>query len=172
MRTHVTSVFLALILIALPAADIRRGLAQSASGIVIERTAGGPLVVSAERIAALPRQSETTKRKGTQGEESTEWSGPLLWDVLTADKAIDPDKHAEYVRMTLLIAGRDGYTVRIALAEIAPDFAGKPVLLADRMNGAPLPDGALQLIVPNEKRAGRSVRKPVRITIEHEKAAP
>ena len=171
MRTHFTSVFLALILIA-PALGMRRGLAQSTSGIVIERTAGGPLVVSAERIAALPRHGETTKRKGTQGEESTEWSGPLLWDVLAADKAIDPDQHADYVRMTLLIAGRDGYTVRIALAEIAPDFAGKLVLLADRMNGAPLPDGALQLLVPNEKRAGRSVRKPIRITIEHEKAAP
>jgi len=54
----------------------------------------------------------------------------------------------------------------IALAEIAPQFAGRPIQIADSENGAPLPQQALRLIVPGDRRGGRSVRDVVRIDID------
>jgi hypothetical protein len=54
----------------------------------------------------------------------------------------------------------------IALAEIAPQFAGRPIQIADSANGAPLPQQALRLIVPGDRRGGRSVRDVVRIDID------
>jgi hypothetical protein len=54
----------------------------------------------------------------------------------------------------------------IALAEIAPQFAGRPVQIADHMNGSVLPGQALRLIVPGDRRGGRSVRDVVRIDMD------
>ena len=42
----------------------------------------------------------------------------------------------------------------------------KPVLAADHLTGAALPGGALRLVVPGDRRAGRSVRDLARITID------
>ena len=54
----------------------------------------------------------------------------------------------------------------ISLGEISPQFADRPILLADQLNGAPLPEHALRLIVPGDRLGGRSVRDVVRIAIE------
>jgi len=64
------------------------------------------------------------------------------------------------------ITGSDGYAAVVALAELAPQFAGRQVQLAHHLNGAPLTDGAFRLIVPGDRRAGRSVRDVVRIVVE------
>jgi DMSO/TMAO reductase YedYZ molybdopterin-dependent catalytic subunit len=52
------------------------------------------------------------------------------------------------------------------LAELGPQFANRPIQLANRMNGEALPDQGLRLIVPGEQRGGRSVRDVVRIDVE------
>ena len=147
-------------------------LAQTPGGIRLEDGTGRTIDVSMERIASLPRHTETGRQKTSSGGESVEWSGPLLWDVLVAEKIIDPGSHNEHVRLTLLVKGRDGYTARLALAEISPDFANRPVLLADRMNGTALPDHSLKLFVPGEAKGGRSVRDPTSITLEHARGKP
>jgi hypothetical protein len=64
------------------------------------------------------------------------------------------------------VTGADGYAAVIALAEIAPQFAGRPIQLADHMNGAPIPAPGLRLIVPGDRRGGRSVRDVVRIDFD------
>jgi hypothetical protein len=53
----------------------------------------------------------------------------------------------------------------VALAELAPQFAGRPIQLADHLNGAPIPDQGLRLIVPGDRLGGRSVRDVVRIDV-------
>jgi hypothetical protein len=75
-------------------------------------------------------------------------------------------KVSEQPRLVVRVTGADGYTAVVALAEIAPQFAERPILLAGRMNGAPLPDNALRLIVPGDRRGGRSVRDVIRIDID------
>ena len=134
-------------------------------GLLLQRDDGISEVVSLEKIAALPKLTEKTQQKTSSGEATSEWSGPLLWDILTSSGLVDPAKHGEHSHLILRAMGRDGYVVTIALAEISPDFAGKPMIVADQLNGAPLPGQALRLIVPGERRAGRSVRDLVRLSI-------
>jgi hypothetical protein len=93
-------------------------------------------------------------------------SGPLLWDVLVDSGAVDPSKSAEQVHLAVRVTGADGYMAVISLAEIAPQFAGQPIQITDSENGAPLPQQALRLIVPGDRRGGRSVRDVVRIDID------
>ena len=53
----------------------------------------------------------------------------------------------------------------LALGEIAPEFEGKPVLLAERMNGVALGEGHWRLIVPGDRHGGRAVRDVATITL-------
>jgi molybdate transport system substrate-binding protein len=135
-------------------------------GLLIQ-VAGAPArAISPERIAALPRLTQRVGFMTGHGEQQNEWSGPLLWDVLVDSGAVDPAKPADQVHLAIRVTGADGYTAVVALAEIAPQFAGRPIQIADRMNGAALPQQALRLIVPGDRRGGRSVRDVVRIDID------
>ncbi|UPG72843.1 hypothetical protein MVG78_01195 [Roseomonas gilardii subsp. gilardii] len=91
--------------------------------------------------------------------------GPSLWSVLAEAGAVNPAQPREQVRRVVLATGRDGYVAVLALGEIAPDFAGRPVLLALRMDGRALDPVALRLAVPGEVRGGRSVRDLARLEI-------
>jgi Bacterial extracellular solute-binding protein len=133
-------------------------------GLLVQRQPSH--IISLERIAALPPLTQRIGFMTGRGETQSEWTGPLLWDVLVASGAIDPAKVAEQVRLSVRVTGADGYVAVVALAEIAPQFAGRPIQVADRMNGVPLPDRAFRLVVPGERRGGRSVRDVVRIDID------
>jgi molybdate transport system substrate-binding protein len=135
-------------------------------GLLVQRAGQPSRVLSPERIAALPPLTQRVGFVTGRGEQQSEWTGPLLWDVLVASGAIDPAKVAEQVRLSVRVTGADGYAAVVALAEIAPQFAGRPIQVADRMNGAAIADHALRLIVPGERRGGRSVRDVVRIDID------
>ncbi len=67
------------------------------------------------------------------------------------------------LRRNIVVTGRDGYAVTLALAEIDPEFEGKQVLLAYRRNGQPIEGNTLRLVVPGDRHGGRSVRDVVRI---------
>jgi len=64
-----------------------------------------------------------------------------------------------------VILGRDGYRAVLALAEIAPEFEAKQVILADHIDGKPLDADHLRVVVPLDKRGGRSVGDVVRIEV-------
>jgi ABC-type molybdate transport system substrate-binding protein len=140
--------------------------APQSSGLLVQRAGQASRVMTSERVAALPSIAQRVGFMTEHGEQQREWTGPLLWDVLVASGAIDPAKPAEQVRPAVRITGADGYAAVVALAELAPQFAGRPIQLADHMNGALLPDHALRLVVPGDRRGGRSVRDVVRIDID------
>jgi ABC-type molybdate transport system substrate-binding protein len=135
-------------------------------GLLVQRVGQVSRVISPDRIATLKSITQKVAFTTDRGEQQNEWSGPLLWDVLTASDAVESVKPGEQVRLTVRVTGADGYTAVVALAEIAPQFAGRPVQLADHMNGTLLPDHALRLVVPGDRRGGRSVRDVIRIDIE------
>lgn len=64
-----------------------------------------------------------------------------------------------------MIVGRDGYRAVQALGEIPPEFEAKQVILAERMNGNPLAPDHFRIVVPLDKRGGRSVRDVARIEV-------
>jgi ABC-type molybdate transport system substrate-binding protein len=135
-------------------------------GLLVQRAGRTSHVIAPSRIAELQPLTQTVAFQTEHGERQSEWTGPLLWDVLTASGALDGIKPPDQVRLAVRVTGADGYTAVIAMGEIAPPFAGRPVQIADRMNGEPLPDHSLRLVVPGDKRGGRSVRDVVRIDVE------
>jgi molybdate transport system substrate-binding protein len=140
--------------------------APPSPGLLVQRAGQASHVITADRIGELKPVTQTVSFATEHGERQAEWTGPLLWDVLTASGAVDGMKPPDQVRLAVRVTGADGYTAVIAMGEIAPQFAGHPVQIADHLNGAPLPDHALRLVVPGDKRGGRSVRDVVRIDIE------
>jgi hypothetical protein len=139
---------------------------STAPGVLIQRAGAPSRAISPERIAELPRLTQRVGFVTGRGEQQNEWTGPLLWDVLVDSGAVDPAKPADQVHLAIRVTGADGYVAVIALAEIAPQFAGRQVQIADHLNGAPLSGQALRLIVPGDRRGGRSVRDVVRIDID------
>jgi ABC-type molybdate transport system substrate-binding protein len=138
----------------------------SSPGLLVQRVGQASRVISDDRIAALKPITQSVAFATDRGEQQSEWTGPLLWDVLAASGAIESIKPGEQVRLTVRVTGADGYSAVMALAEIAPQFAGRPIQLANRINGVALPDHALRLVVPGDRRGGRSVRDVIRIEIE------
>lgn len=130
--------------------------------LVVQRTGQPPHEMSRNGIAAL---KPITQHAAVEHADRT-WTGPLLWDVLVAAHAVDPTKPADAVHLGVRVIGADGWTAVFGLAELSPEFAGKPIQLADQVDGAPIAGQALRLIVPAEHRGGRSVRDVVRIDIE------
>jgi ABC-type molybdate transport system substrate-binding protein len=139
---------------------------STATGVLIQRAGAPSRAISPKRIAELPSFSQRVGFMTGRGEQQNEWTGPLLWDVLIDSGAVDPAKPADQVHLAIRVTGADGYVAVIALAEIAPQFGGRPIQIADHMNGAPLSGQALRLIVPGDRRGGRSVRDVVRIDID------
>jgi hypothetical protein len=89
-----------------------------------------------------------------------------LWSVLQAAGVLDGMDGRQRIRRVLKVTGRDGHVAALALAEIDPDFAAKPVLLGWRIDGRPLPGSELRLALPGDRRGGRNVRDVVRIALE------
>lgn len=140
-----------------------RGASQAT--LVVQAGEEQPLALTRDRLAALPQATQRVTQRTGRGETTAEWSGPLLWTVLTGSGLVDPDRHGDHARLVVRVTGRDGYTVVVALAELAPDYQGKPILIALRRDGTDLVEGALRLVVPGDGRAGRSVRDLARIDV-------
>ena len=138
----------------------------AAPGLLVQRAGKPSQTLSPAQIAALPRTSQKVQPEQGHGDAPVEWTGPMLWDVLVAAGAADPAKPAEQVRQMVRVVAQDGYVVVLALAELSPQFAGKPIQLVDTRNAAPIPGNGLRLVVPGERRAGRSARDVVRIDVE------
>jgi hypothetical protein len=136
--------------------------AQAQSGLQVRCAGQPPRTLSLEQIAAL--KLITQQAAGEHTDRS--WTGPLLWDVLVDAGAVDPAKPADAVHLGVHVVGADGWIAVFGLAEPSPEFGGKPIQLADRVNGEAIPGQGLRLIVPGEHRGGRSVRNVVRIDIE------
>jgi DMSO/TMAO reductase YedYZ molybdopterin-dependent catalytic subunit len=135
------------------------------TGITIVGPSAAPARLNLEALGQLQAMQIHTNFPTESGQHSASFTGPLLWAVLEQTGAIDPAQHGDQVRQTIIIVGRDGYRAVLAVGEIAPEFEAKQVILAERMNGQPLDADHLRVVVPLDKRGGRSVRDVVRIEV-------
>ena len=139
--------------------------AEPQSGVMIAGQANTPVHIGVEELAGLPAIQVNTAFLTDHATHPASFQGPLLWTVLQKAGAIDPDKHREQVSQTVVITGRDGYRSVLAVGEIAPEFEGKQIILAEKMDGKPLDADHLRVVVPLDKRGGRSVRDVMRIEV-------
>lgn len=129
--------------------------------------------------------------KITFGDKSSEWTaatlGPLPHTTLTlfnehakanqvfsgvpvidllAKLGVAEKPRGKDFRLYVVAEGSDGYQVVYSIGEITPDVHDGTVMVADSMDGKPLPgNGPLQLVATGEKRPARWVRNLVAIRV-------
>lgn len=125
---------------------------------------GRTVSLDQEALAALPRQTVTFAGHG----ESHVFEGALLIDVLAkagapTGKALRGAELADVV----VVEASDGYRVAFGLAEADPNTRPNRIILADRVDGAPLAaqDGPLRLVAEGDLRPARSARMVTRIVL-------
>jgi hypothetical protein len=148
-----------------PVAAAHLWAAEPKDGITVIGPSHTPVNVSLGELAGLPTMQIHINFLTERGPHSASFEGPLLWAVLEQAGVIDPANHRNQVSQTVVILGQDGYRAVLALGEIAPEFEAKQVILAERMDGSPLDGDHLRVVVPLDKRGGRSVRDVTRIEV-------
>jgi DMSO/TMAO reductase YedYZ molybdopterin-dependent catalytic subunit len=164
MRGPNLAVVLAVVALA-AAAPGRAADVSPPAGIILVGPAHAPVGLAAATVEGLPAKQLSISFLTEHGMRQASFAGPLLWTALAKTGVIDPAKHRDQVSQFIVVTGSDGYRAVLALAEIAPDFEAKQVILADRMDGKPLGPQHLRVVVPLDKRGGRSVRDVVRIEV-------
>ncbi|MEU6419373.1 molybdopterin-dependent oxidoreductase [Streptomyces spiralis] len=94
----------------------------------------------------------------TSGVRRHRFTGPRLYGALAAaEPAFDPARRKDRLRFLIAVAGADGHRTLLSWAEIDPDFADAPVLLAVAMDDAPLDRAGPQLVLPQDRCGARYV---------------
>lgn len=133
-------------------------------GVVITQSTEQTQALERAEVERLPVSEQRVSFRTEHGTEQASFTGALLWSVLEHAGALGGDPRAR-LRRSVVVTGRDGYSAVLALAEIDPEFEAKPVLLAYRRDGEPLPGNELRLVVPGDHRGGRSVRAVAKIEL-------
>ncbi len=122
-------------------------------------------VLTLARLKQLPQH--TVEIKGHDNQSAT-YTGALLMDVLGAGcPSVPAAEKRERIGMAVRVGSWDGYHAIIALMEADTSFREHPVLLTWARNGMALDghDGPLQLIIPDDKRHARDVRRVKQLSI-------
>jgi hypothetical protein len=120
-----------------------------------------PLRLTAVDIGALPH---ITVRAYDRGDEEHEFEGVELHHLLARAGVLFGSevkgRGKANTSSYLLARGGGGERALYSLIELDTSFSSRRVLLADRRDGAPLPegDGPFRIIVADEKRRSRWVR--------------
>lgn len=109
----------------------------------------------------------------TSGVQHHTFAGPLLYDVLSdAGPGFDPDRRKDRLRFLIAVTGTDGHHALLSWAEIDPDFAHAPVLLATSIDGTPLDLAGSQLVLPQDRCGARYISGIRAIRVDGRYARP
>ena len=139
--------------LALPALS----MAQTAPATVTLKNGAKSEVVTREALAAMPRATVKATIHGTAHTfEGVPLSALLQRVGAPAGEAL----HGEALADVVVVRARDGYVVALALAEADASMRKDAIILADRVDGAPLPDadGPYRLVVAADLRPARSAK--------------
>ncbi|HEV7684080.1 MAG TPA: molybdopterin-dependent oxidoreductase [Pyrinomonadaceae bacterium] len=156
-----------LLLIAPLTATVTFGQAKQTPPPVL-RVAGEvarPLELTSADLAKLPRQ--TVKAKDHDGKVVT-FEGIALVEILRlAGVEFGEKLRGKSLALFLVVEAADEYRAVYALPELDPAYNDQIIILADRRDGNALSDteGPWRIIVPQEKRQARWVRRVVALTI-------
>ena len=125
------------------------------------------LALTPADLKAMPRSPmNATDERG----RTAAYDGVLLSEVLRrAGVSNGESLKGKALSTYVLISARDAYQVVFSLAEIDPAVTDSSILLADTMDGHPIPEaqGPLRIIVPHDKQGSRWVRQVEKIEVVH-----
>ncbi len=131
-----------------------------AQDLKVTRADGTSATISAEALADLPRAQVTVA--GGSGPQVYE--GPQLAYVMRAARLpVGMRAHGGPMKGYLVVRGADGYAAVLSAAEADKELHEDVVILADRLDGQPLPakEGPWRLVIDDDIRPWRSVRQVV-----------
>jgi DMSO/TMAO reductase YedYZ molybdopterin-dependent catalytic subunit len=119
-------------------------------------------------LKRLPRKSLKVTNPH-EGKEAMYEGVPLIEILKEAGVPLGSEMRGPALATYVEASAKDGYRVLFSLPELDPDFEDSDILVADTMNGAPLPDGAgpLRLVAPHEKRPARWIRMLTELRVVH-----
>lgn len=133
-------------------------LTAGAAELTVVSPDGASKVLTDADLAALPRGAVQLAGKT--------YEGPLLTYVLRAGgMPVGARLHGEAMQAYVAVVGTDGFRGIYSLAELDRDFSNAVVVLADRVDGAPLSEKEAPFRVASsaDKKPWRSVRAVARI---------
>lgn len=108
-------------------------VAALAQSLTVVAPDGKTKVLTASDLADLPRAEVKSGAKT--------YEGPALTYVLRAGGLpVGPKLHGDPLRAYVVMTGRDGFQAVYSLAELDKDFHDDVVILADHVDGKPLPE--------------------------------
>jgi len=125
-----------------------------------------PFTLSLDELRALPHVTIQVMNEHERKQETYE--GVPIVDLLKRAGAPQGEQIRGALMTTYVIAeGSDGYRALFSLAELDRGFEDSGVIVADRLDGAPMTGdiGPLRLVVPHDKRPARWVRMLQSITL-------
>jgi hypothetical protein len=143
------------------------GTAAFAGDVQLLAPNGHTATLEPAALAHMPSVKTHVSFLTEHGTETADYTGATLWSVLQQLGLITSANPRDREKQAIVVTGHDGYAVVLAMAEIDPAFEGKQIVLADQVNGEPMPAGEIRLVVPGDKRGGRSVRDVARIDVRN-----
>ena len=127
----------------------------------------GTTVLTATDFRTMPRDTATVTFHGNEAER---YAGVPLHSVLLAAGLRADSIRGAAVRSRIVLEAADGYAVVLSLAEADPGVPDRRLLLADALNGSPLPESEapFRLIIVGDSRHSRWIRQVTRIRIASE----
>lgn len=147
-------------------------------GLTVRNLAGKSMTFTPDEFAKLP--GANVRDKVPHSDQEAVYAGVSLHEILRAagvpfEDPASPAKAPAALRSAyVMLEAADGYQVVFSIPEVLPRLGGREVLLANRMNGEPLPAKAApyQLIVPGAEGFDRWIRQVTRILVQPGTASP
>ncbi len=129
---------------------------QSGFKLKVNGDVSKPLELSLADLSKMPRKEASLKDK--EGIVHV-YTGVSVQELLArAGVPSGKELHGENMLKYLLVKCSDGYQVLFSLAELDASVADKNVIVADTIDGKPLPEskGPLRIVAEGEKKPARS----------------
>lgn len=140
--------------------------AQAGDSLVLS-SPGARVVIHAADWAPLPRD---TMRVRFHDQPAQLYSGVPLPSLLNILGVRTDSLRGKNLSLRVVIEAADGYRVVLALSDLDPTLGGRRVLVANEVDGHPLPasEAPYRLLIAGDERPSRWERKVVAITVREE----
>ena len=151
------------------AAVLLSSVARAQTSISVEGEVARPLKLTPTDIGRMKNVEVTAADR--DGKEHR-YSGVPVYEILQqAGVTLGPQLRGENMSKYLLVKSGDGYEVLFSLPEVDSTFASRVIILADKMDGQPLPagKGPFRIVVPGEKKPARWIWEVTTMTVRFAK---
>lgn len=143
----------------------RAQTAEKQATVKVSGEVTAPLTIT---ISDLHQFTQTkVVRKDRDGKDHT-YSGVFISDILQkAGATLGANLRGENLTKYMIAEASDGYEVIFTLAELDKEFSDNPIILADQVDGKPLPaaDGPFRIIVQGDKKPARCIKQVTALRI-------